>query len=364
MPTQRLSVEELEKTRAILKSHALLSEAARLHAVSENTLRSRKRILDAYDAGHYIPLQARVPVGSLAALREDKTITSYEQAWAEWAKYLGDAQDHYAKPPKRPKRKRQKIAIIGDLHVPFHDRKALAAFLAREKDADVCIINGDLQDFYSVSRFTKYEACPFEEELAQLQIVMESIASTFPRVIVVEGNHDKPRFERQLRERLPEEMVKVVEFLSGGNLSVISAVARRFPNVEMARNIVDVHRVGWFYQLGDLIVTHAEKYSKVPGATLRGIDEWFTDFESVVGIQPYRVVLQAHTHALGCFPWKANRLLVEGGCCCTTHGYMLTARIGGRPQRRGWVTLYQDDGVTDLNSVRMTWWDAEQDRAA
>lgn len=30
-----------------------------------------------------------------------------------------------------------------------------------------------------------------------------------------------------------------------------------------------------------------------------------------------------------------------------------------RPQRRGWVVLEQVDGKTDINSVRVVWYDAE-----
>jgi len=256
------------------------------------------------------------------------------------------------------------VVVVGDLHVPFHDREALAALITREKGADVCVVNGDLQDFYSVSRFTKYESIPFIEEAAQVTLVLEQLSQAFPRVIVVEGNHDRPRFERQLRDRLPEEMVKVVEFLAGGNLSVVAAISKRFKNVELAKTAVGSHSVSWFAQVGDLIVTHAEKFSRVPGSTLRGIDEWLGDMERTLALKDWRVLVQAHTHQLGWFPWHAEKLLVEGGCLCTTHGYQLTAKIGGRPQRRGWVSLEQRDGRTDLNSVRLTWWDAEANRAA
>jgi len=48
----------------------------------------------------------------------------------------------------------------------------------------------------------------------------------------------------------------------------------------------------------------------------------------------------------------------------TTHGYQLTAASRGRPQRRGYVTLTQTAGRTDLNSVRLVWLDPEQELAA
>ena len=365
MPTPRLTVAQLEQIRKTLALDPQLARAAVKAGVSENTLRSRKRILDQYDAGSYEPAEEppQAPEPRRKTITEEP-ITSYEIAWREWQRYVGQRIEHDAKPPKPRKTARQKIAVIGDLHVPFHDKAALAAFVTREKDSDLCIVNGDFQDFYSVSRFTKYEHINFEDEAAEVQIVMETLSQTFPKVLIVEGNHDRPRWERQLRERLPEEMVKVVEFLAGGQLSVIGAIARRFPNVELAHSLVGSHRVSWYAQVGDLIVTHAEKFSRVPGSTLRGLDEWLMDMERTLSLDPWRIVVQAHTHQLGLFPWHADKMLVEGGCCCETHGYQLTARVGGRPQRRGWVTLEQENGRTDLNSVRLTWWDAEQDRAA
>ena len=67
-----------------------------------------------------------------------------------------------------------------------------------------------------------------------------------------------------------------------------------------------------------------------------------------------------HTHQLAVLPWRSSSLLVECGCLCKTQAYMTGARIGGRPQRRGYVWFDQYDGVTDLNSVGFRWYDVEK----
>ncbi len=286
----------------------------------------------------------------------------YESQWLQWQKVIGQARDRYAGPCKRPVSiGRQKIVIASDFHAPFQHQEYVAAMFERERDADLLIVGGDLQDFYSVSRFVKYENVPFEEEMAAVTLLLEQMSERFPRVLIVEGNHDKPRFEKQLRDRLSEDMVKVVSYLAGGNLSVIKAAARRFPNIHFATNRIDGRfDVGWYAQVNDLIVSHMEKFSTVAGSTLRGVEDWFSNFERVIGLgKDWRVIVQAHTHAMGWFPYKADRLLVESGCLCRTHGYQLTPRAGGRPQRQGYVTLEQIDGKTDLNSVRPVWLDAE-----
>jgi predicted phosphodiesterase len=287
----------------------------------------------------------------------------YESQWLDWQKYIGQAKDRYAGPSKRPVSiGRQKIVVASDFHAPFHHQEYVAAMFERERDADLLIVGGDLQDFYSVSRFTKYENVDFEQEMAAVTLLLEQMSERFPRVLIVEGNHDKPRFEKQLRDRVPKEIIDVIEYLAGGNLSVIAAAARRFPNIQMAKTRVDGrYDVSWFVQVNDLIVSHMEKFSIVPGSTLRGVEDWFTNFENVIGLSKnWRVIVQAHTHAMGWFPCKADKLLVESGCLCRTHGYQLTPRAGGRPQRQGYVTLTQNDGVTDFNSVRCHWLDSEK----
>jgi predicted phosphodiesterase len=258
----------------------------------------------------------------------------------------------------------RRIVVAGDFHAPFQDNHAVAELIRREKGADLLIINGDLQDFYAISRFLKYEPVSVESELAAVDALIGQLARAFPEVVIVAGNHDTQRFEKQLRSLLSPEMVHVIEFLTGGNLSAIRLIAKRYPNVRIAETQVGRHKLGWFWQEGDLLCTHAEQYSRLPGNTLRVIEEQMTDMEKVYGLKPWRVVIQAHTHAMGWFPFRAEKLLVEGGCMCATHGYMLTAGSRGRPQRRGYVVLEQRAGVTDLNSVRLVWLDPEREAVA
>src|SRR5687767_5911059 len=87
----------------------------------------------------------------------------YESQWLEWQRFIGQARERYCGPSKRPVNiGRQKILIASDFHAPFHHQEYVAAMFEREKDADLLIVGGDLQDFYSVSRFTKYERVDFE----------------------------------------------------------------------------------------------------------------------------------------------------------------------------------------------------------
>jgi len=255
----------------------------------------------------------------------------------------------------------QRIVVAGDFHAPFHAPEIVATLIAEEGPrTDTLIISGDLIDHYSISRFVPFERVAIEQEIAGADALLGQLSAAFPDILIIEGNHDKPRFEKQIRSLLTPDMMHCIELLTGGNLSIVHMLARRYKNVRFAPQQAGRYKLGWMTQVGDLIVSHAEKFSRVPGAALRQIDEGLTDFDAVYDLKPWRVIIQAHTHQLGMFPFKSDRLLVEGGCCCETHGYQMTARMGGRPQRQGYVTLTQQNGVTDVNSVRLHWLNAER----
>lgn len=270
------------------------------------------------------------------------------------------AKDRYAGPAKPKARQgRLKIVVVPDLHAPFHDAAAVAALCERERDADVAVIMGDVGDGYSLSRFLKYERVPYEQELASVTLLLQQLSERFPIVRIIEGNHDGARLEKQLRERLSPDLISAIVSMTGGTLSPIHALTRPFGNIEFVPAVADRHTVGWLTQIGDTLFCHAEHFSRIPGSTLRRLEEWLADQEHTLQLQPWRVLIQAHTHQLAWIPWHADKLLIECGCLARTAGYQVAARLGGRPQRRGWVTLEQVDGKTDINTIRLIWWDQE-----
>jgi predicted phosphodiesterase len=290
---------------------------------------------------------------------------SYDDALERYRRYIGQST-----PPPEPathqKFSDERIVICSDFHAPFQHPQALAELC--QVEADTCIVAGDLQDHYSISRFLKYEKVPITMELAAAQMILEQLSHRFAHVYCIEGNHDSARFEKLLADRLPHEAIDIIRFLSKtGNLSSMEALCSQFRNVELVKHKIGDTTVNWFMQKGDLIVSHAEKYSRVPGSALRGIEDWFSDFEQTLNLDPWRVLVQAHTHAMAMFPYGADKVLVESGAMCLTHKYQLSARIAGRPQRIGWVTMSQRDDVTSLSSIRLHWWredEAQEQRQA
>jgi predicted phosphodiesterase len=279
-------------------------------------------------------------------------------AWQDWVQTVGKVNKHYKrKPPNETRGRGKKILVIPDLHVPFHHREALALMLHREKDADLAVVMGDIGDAFALSRFIKYEDLPYEKEIVEVQQMFELLSDSFPKIKLIAGNHDGARLEKMLRGTLNQDFMKAVLMLTNGVLSPVDALASKFPNIELSGHKVSRHSVRWFTQVGDALFTHAESFSRVPGAALRRIEEWITDMDRTLDLAPWRVLVQAHTHQLGIIPWSADKLLVECGCLSQTHGYQLSPRIAGRPQRLGYVTMEQEGGKTDINSVRCHWLD-------
>lgn len=288
----------------------------------------------------------------------------FEEAWQNWMRAVGMAKDRYTPPTySRNLSKKSKKLVVPDLHAPFHEPEMFAAMLKEAGDADHVICIGDLGDAYALSRFLKYERMPYREEWAAVNVCLQELATRFPRVELIIGNHDA-RLEKQLRTHLTEDMVDAVQLLTGGVLCPITAMAKRYENVSIAHHVApNGMGIDWFSTVGDAWLGHPEKFSRVPGSALRFTEEWLLDNEHALGLDQYRLIVMGHTHAYSQIPWRAGKLLVECGCLCSTQGYMLSPRIGGRPQRRGYLTFEQTDGRTDLNSVRFRWFDVEETAA-
>lgn len=109
----------------------------------------------------------------------------------------------------------KKIGHMGDIHIPYHNKEAviLALEFFLKKEVDCIIINGDLIDCYSLSRFQKDPTKRrFKGELDLTKDFLKRVREAFPDVLIVykEGNHEE-RFEAILKIKAPE-FFDVAEF--------------------------------------------------------------------------------------------------------------------------------------------------------
>lgn len=101
-----------------------------------------------------------------------------------------------------------KAFIMSDVHIPYHDDKALEAALAYADyyEPDYFVFNGDIADFYSISRWEKNPAeRNLSRELQLCRQFLQHMRERYPkcRMIYKIGNHEE-RWEKYMWLKAPE----------------------------------------------------------------------------------------------------------------------------------------------------------------
>lgn len=105
--------------------------------------------------------------------------------------------------------------VIGDVHVPYHNREIyeLACRRGLDRGVDCLLLNGDILDCHAISR---YECDPrerkFSAEIEALRNLLEATAEIFPKArrIYKLGNHEE-RYESYMWCKAPE-LLDLAEF--------------------------------------------------------------------------------------------------------------------------------------------------------
>jgi len=87
------------------------------------------------------------------------------------------------------------VGILSDVHVPYHSEIAVAAAVGFLKDHDLSalLLNGDIADFYAISRYMKDPAQrDFKGELEAVRDFIAYLRQEFPKIPIVykTGNHE------------------------------------------------------------------------------------------------------------------------------------------------------------------------------
>lgn len=94
------------------------------------------------------------------------------------------------------KPKIKKTVVLSDIHIPYHDQKALAVAISYMEDykPDEIILNGDILDNYSCSSYRKDEArfIELQDELDEVKSFLSHLRELFPKAKMhyVSGNHE------------------------------------------------------------------------------------------------------------------------------------------------------------------------------
>ena len=102
----------------------------------------------------------------------------------------------------------KKIGILSDIHFPYHDLTALTCAIKhlKEQEIDCLYLNGDIQDFYSISRHEKEKDMrDFKREVDMNRDFLQRLRDIFRTIPIYYklGNHEN-RFARSLQLQAEE----------------------------------------------------------------------------------------------------------------------------------------------------------------
>lgn len=151
-----------------------------------------------------------------------------------------------------------KVAIINDIHVPYHSITALTVFIeyCKKQGVNLLIINGDFWDFYGLSRFLKDpRKRRFADEINMGIQLLELLQKELKcKIIFKPGNHDD-RFLHYLWQKLGE-IDQLADLEEIKDLTLQSIVKKRSPKL-------DIEFVGTkqIIRANDLNVVHGHEFA-------------------------------------------------------------------------------------------------------
>jgi hypothetical protein len=100
------------------------------------------------------------------------------------------------------------VGVLSDIHVPYHDEVALRAAVDQLQGdrVDGLVLNGDIADFYAISRYIKDpRKRNFKAEVQAVRDMLAWIRGQFPDIPIVfkAGNHEE-RYAHWLWQHAPE----------------------------------------------------------------------------------------------------------------------------------------------------------------
>lgn len=186
------------------------------------------------------------------------------------------------------------ILVGGDFHYPFHNRAWVSSFVKRSKEAKTVVLNGDVLDCYSLSRFDIVpNTSSFQREIREVTAFLKRLRkATNARIIFNEGNHEN-RFFKKIINAFPEmyDMVSLRELLDLDGIGIEwNPMVGRDSMIELD---------GW-------LIGHFDKASKNAAEFL--MDKYYMN------------VVQSHTHRLRLASktvWNRTVAGAEIGCMCS-----------------------------------------------
>lgn len=239
-----------------------------------------------------------------------------------------------------------RILSISDLHIPFN--LPIDIFKSYIGKVDTLVLNGDIEDCQSCSRFAKKYRIDVDKEMVMTRdFIIELINMIQPKkVIVVKGNHEH-RMGRYLSDRLNEDLMSIMpdspmDLIINEGFRVRDRINKTetwyspISEVFKEKNI-DVSYTGeWWRKVGNTIFAHPLSYSSGMLKTTEKAVEYFLRQDRL-----FNSLVLGHTHKLGSYI-QGNIKMYEQGCCCDLNKLNYTDGYLTLPAQNGFLYICQD----------------------
>jgi predicted phosphodiesterase len=243
-----------------------------------------------------------------------------------------------------------KILSLSDIHFPFQNQELIDEIIDIHKDADILVLNGDLLDGYAASSFAKDKNIPMHLEYTMALEFVRKVASIFPQVYIVRGNHEH-RLEKYFANKIDPTMQMfackdTLYYLAKGY--ILDEDGTHIGTVELPNVVYNPQGNPWILQLNKTVFLHPSTYLSAPlGTVVKACDylQNFLEWDS------YDCVVMGHTHKLGKLVYK-GKLVMEQGCLVQLMDYQRSAKFTKEAVTLGYAVVYQDeDGNTLFNET-------------
>lgn len=299
-----------------------------------------------------------MPESRNAPLKEDgptpapiDPVTCYEKHLRSYEEWLG-AETRSRRPIRRLSGNRSETIVISDLHYP-DVRMDFIQRICGEHAGCRLVIAGDINDMEAFGRWdVKTWGLPsLKDLLAGTDALLEHLTRYFPEIYLMMGNHDL---------RLPRKAGKVAgpDFYWLTQEFLLHAYQQRHGihlchRVGKKENGRDVPSLFYTHQIGDCVISHVETAGKPVGRGAERAHDVLIGLQEPLGLEPFRVLLHAHTHKQAYFRHPLTGIhLYELGCLCDVPTYHFHDPKYG-PIRHGYYRLVQYNDITSLNESRL-----------
>ena len=317
------------------------------HLLKTKSIHSSATVGDIKD--RYMEIAAKIISGEIDKFEND--VSSYENAVDKVNRFIGKSDKKVKiKKDKSKNSDIKNILVISDVHVPHYDASKLARAIeiGLDNGCTELVINGDFLNGDKLSNHAKFKHESFREEISEGRALLEAFCSKFNKVYLLDDNHVHDRWRRFLGNNISPDLHFLLthpyDFLCNG-----------LENLVRSAHTHDEFQdeIGHCMFIGDAMFSHGFVSGK-DGASVRTVQNWYSQWKPVLKFPNARVFLHGHTHKLG-VQFDYDSAIIQTGTLASMEGlrYSLEGHLRSSPPIHGCVILEQNNGITSLDSVRV-----------